>query len=328
MLRVNNKGLMPRGVSMRSILAAIIFALAGPVGASAYSTAALKDKDVQKAEKIIAKLHRLEAVTASHVDFRAYKTEIKGLYPELFAKASELSESDLKTDLTTAVFLYETAYRTGLDLSVSGANCDVEVRETYLKLCRESRDRNPTRLLWSKARLHTKWGEAVIRSYRGASDHGTLKELSHLEAERKVDIILAEQALASLSRLAGMVEGYSTGEAFEAALRAKRISFEQLSQEISESVLAVDQALASMPRGRLHLLLSNARSSYRDGLFWWGKVNRVYAKTVSVNNLASAEPLKLIGLPSRTVSGTVLANWKSALRYTREAEKALSALQS
>jgi hypothetical protein len=326
MLQAPSKGLTSGVASIRLVLVTVIFALA-PAGASAYSTAALTAKDVQKAERIIAKLHRLEEVTATAVDFRAYKAESTGLFPGLFVDASELQEGNLKTDLTTAVFLYERAYRAGFDPGARATDCEGEVREIYLKLCRESRDGNPTRLLWSKARLHTGWATAVVRSYRGATDTETLTELSRLEAERKRDILLAKHALAALRRLAGVVETYSTGDALEEAVRVKRVSFEQLSREISESLMAVEQVLASLPRGRLYVLLDNARGSYRDGLFWWGKVYRMREMTVSVNNLAAPDPLRLIGLSPGTVTGTVLANWRSALRYAREAEIVTSALK-
>jgi hypothetical protein len=83
-----------------------------------------------------------------------------------------------------------------------------------------------------------------------------------------------------------------------------------------------------MPRGRLYLLLDNARSAYRDGAFWWGKTYRLQERTVSVNNLVATDPLKEVGLSADGVNSAVLANWGTALRYTEEAEKALRALKS
>jgi hypothetical protein len=328
MSQVKYKSLMPRVASVRLFLISVIFSLAVPAAASAYSTAALRDKDVQKAERIIVKLHRLEEVTATALDSDAYKAEIAGLYPGLFVDASELRESDLKTDLTTAVFLYETAYRTRLDLGARRTDCVNEMREIYLKLCRETQDGDSLRLLWSMARLHTRWGEAVVRSYRGAADPETLKELSEIEAERKVDITLAEHAVAALKGLAERVGTFSSEDAFENALRAKEISFEQVSGEGSKALSTVDRVLASLPRGRLYLLLHNARCSYQDGLFWWGKTYRIRERTVSVNNLSAPDPLKVIGLSASTVNSTALANWRNALKYMLEAEKAISSLKA
>jgi hypothetical protein len=330
MLQGQNKGLKPHTAPVKLVLACIIFALAAPMAASASPAAALRDKDVKKAEKILIKLRRLEEVSASPVNFRAYKAEMAGLYPGLFVDASELGESDLKTDLMTAVFLYERAYRTGPDSGARITDCDGETREIYLKLCREILDSGgtPARLLRSKARLHTKWAEAIVRFYRGATGPRALAELSEIKAERKVDIALAEQALAALKSLAARVGDYSSGEAFEDAVRAKRISFEQLAREMAEALSTVDQALASLPRGRLYLLLHNARSSYREGLYWWGKTYQLQQKTISVNNLAAPDPLKVNGLTTSTVLFTALANWRSALRYTQEVEKAIGTLRA
>jgi hypothetical protein len=312
------------------VSAALAFTILGGVAYGASPAASLGDKDVRKAEKIIAKLHRLEEAVASPIDFRTYKADINGLYPGLFVDTSELGESDLKTDLSTAVFLYERAYRTGPDSGARITDCDGETRGIYLNLCLEiqEHDGSPARLLWSKARLHTKWAEAIVRSYRGATGPGTIAELSEIEAERKVDIALAERALAALKNLAARVGDYPSGEAFEDAVRAKRISFEQLTQEMAAALSTVDQALASLPRGRLYLLLHNARSSYREGLYWWGKTYRLQQKTVSVNNLTAPDPLKVNGLSASTVNNTVLANWRSALRYTQEVEKAIGTLRA
>jgi hypothetical protein len=322
------KGLVPYVAAAKLAVVAIVFALAAPAAANASSNTPLRDKDIKKAEKIISKLRRLEGVTASPADYGSYKAEMTRLYPGLFLEVSELGEGDLKTDLTTAVFLYDTAYRTWFDLSARRTDCGGEVRDIYLKLCRETRDGNPTRLLWSKARLHTKWGQAVVRSYRGVTDSETLAELSEIEAERKVDLTLVELAIASLRKLAGRVDSYSSGVAFEEAMRSKKISFEQLSREISDALMTVDQSLHSLPRGQLYALLQNARDSYRDGVFWWGKTYLQYERTVSVNSLAAPDPLKVSGLRASTVNDTVLANWRNALRYTREAERVVSALKS
>lgn len=312
-------------ISVNLILAAIIFAAAAPAAASTYSTAALKDKDVKRAEKIIAKLRRLEAVSAPSTDFRAYRAEMADSYPGLFIDASGLGESDLKTDLATAVFLHERAYLATSHSGARLADCTGEIRGSYLRLCLESRDGSPASLLRSKAHLHTKWAEAVVRFYRGAAEAGTLAELSEIEAERKADIILAENALTSFKRVAVMVGYYSSDEAFKGALRAQKISPDGLSDEIAKALLEVDRVLAALPRGRLHLMLHNARCCYADGLFWWGKTSPSRARVVSVNNLVAADPLKVIGLTPGVAAASAFANWRNALRYTQEVERVVGA---
>lgn len=327
MSQVNAKCFTPRAASLKFALASVMFVLAVPAAAPAYTAAALRDEDVRKAERVIAKLRRLEVVTAA-ADVRAYEAEMMRLYPGLFADASELHESGLKADLTTAVFLYESAYRNGFNLRAGGADCGGEVRETYRKLCRETQGTDSPGLLWSKARLHTRWGEAVVRSHRGATDRETLRELSEIEAERAVDVILAERAVTSLKALAGRVGAFSSEEAFGYSSAGGKLSYEQLSEECSEALSALDRIVASLPRARLRLLLDNARSSYRDGLYWWGKTRRLRERTISVKDLSDADPLKAIGLPASAVNGTALANWRSALKYTRAAEKAIGALKA
>jgi hypothetical protein len=307
--------------------AAFVFTISGVVAYGAAPAASLRDKDVGKAEKIIVKLHRLEESVASPIDFHTYKTDINGLYPGLFVDASELRDGDLKTDLTTAVFLYESAYRAWAAPDASTLRCEYYLREAYLRLCRESRNGPPTQFLWSKARLHTEWAEAVLRFQRGDADPETLKELSEMRAERKFDLILAERAVAALRKLAERVNSFSSVVEAEKGRAGASLSSKELSEEISVALLTVNSVLASLPRSPLYFMLRNALDSYRDGLFWWGKISQRREMTVSINSLVATDPLKVIGLDAGTVSRTTLDNWREALRYTERAEKAISALK-
>jgi hypothetical protein len=319
-----SKSLLPSTASVGLIFASLCVALALPASVSATSTPALTDKDIKKAEKIITKLRRLEEVTASPLDFRTYEAEIKRIYPAIFADASEVRESDLKTHLTTAVFLYDAAYRNWFELINLTTDCDRELREIYRKLCREDRGGDPACLLWSKARLHTKYGEAVVRSYRGATDPVTLSVLAEMEEERQADLILAAHAVAALRELGVRVKVYLPHAESETGRRATRVSFGQFSGEVSSALRVVDQVLASMPRSPLRLLLHNARSGYRDGLFWWEKVYLRQEMTVSALSLAAPDPLNAVGLEADVVRMTALNNWSSALKYTDRAEKAVN----
>jgi len=318
---------MPGVAAAKVVLASVVIALSASA-AVARSSTALCERDIRKAEKIIAKLHRLEEVMAPGADFDSYKAEIKGLYPSLFVDASGLHEGDLKTDLTTAVFLYEAAYRARLGSGARGDDCADEIRGAYLKLCLETSAGDPSGLLRAKARLHARWGAAVVLYYRGARDPGTLRELSEMEAERKVDLALAERAVGLLRRLTGRLGVSSSGEASDEMTWVNSLPYEQLSAEGSEALSNVERILASLPRGRLRLLLHNAWSSCRDGLYWWGKTYLRERKTVPANELASPDPLKVIGLPTGIVRSNVLANWRNAFKYTLEAERAIGMLKA
>jgi hypothetical protein len=74
--------------------------------------------------------------------------------------------------------------------------------------------------------------------------------------------------------------------------------------------------------------LQNAGNSYRDVLFWWAKTYLMEKGAVSLNNLAAPDPLKLSGVSASTVNDAIFANWRSALRYAREAERAVNTLKS
>src|SRR5205823_14512711 len=106
----------------------------------------------------------LEEAAASR-DPDAYRRASGKLYPGLFVNVSELREGDLKTDLATAVTLYESAYRTRRAAASTAPDCASELRETYFRLCLENAG-DRTGLLRAKARLHARWAEAELRYLR------------------------------------------------------------------------------------------------------------------------------------------------------------------
>jgi len=83
----------------------------------------------------------------------------------------------------------------------------------------------------------------------------------------------------------------------------------------------LDAALAALPRGRLYNLLRNARDSYRDGLYWHGKTLPGRSSVISVHALNARDGLKEMRLDASAVDTTVLANWRSAERFTKRAEE-------
>src|SRR5205085_3442289 len=160
-------------------------------------------KDTGKAEAVLAKLSLLEVAAASR-DSDAYRKAAGRLYPGLFVAVSELHDSDLKTDLSTAVMLYESAYRIPTAAASTAPDCASELRETYFRLCLENAG-DRTALLRAKARLHAHWADAELHYLRGDRDAATLDAVAQVRAERSTDTALAEEALRALKELADRV---------------------------------------------------------------------------------------------------------------------------
>jgi hypothetical protein len=272
---------------------------------SASADAATHDKDLKRAEAVVAKLRRLEEAAATK-EFGAYRKAAQEIYPSLFASVADLREGDIKTDLSTAAALYESAYRTGATVDARAADCSRELRAFYFQLCRESAGR--THLLWAKARLHTQFAEAAILYARGDRSPSTLDMLAQVSAERSSDLALAEEALRALKELAVEVSAGST---------------KQSSERTAATLGEVESILASLPRGQLQQLLRNARDAFRDGIFWQLKTMPARALVVSVNSLDAPDPLRQVNLRADDADRAAIQNWRAALKFIGKAEEAI-----
>lgn len=281
----------------------------------------LRNKDRERAEKIIEKLHRLANLTSAAPDYRTYRKTVAKLYPGLFIDVSALPDGDLKTDLSTAAFLYEEVYYTWFTSGSSPINCAGQVRALYQSLCRTSQSYTRAQFLWAKARLHTGWAEAVVRFQSGVRDAGTMSALSRMEAERAIDLKLACRAVAILKGLDEKVISYSTLGEFEQQGVIGKISFESFFEDYMSVAGVVDAILASLPRNVVYYQLQNARNSYHNGLFWWEKTYRRAKVTISANSLAASDPLKTLGMQPEAVNYTVICNWRGGRKYIEKAEK-------
>jgi hypothetical protein len=280
----------------------------------------LREKDLRKGESIIEKLRRLEKSTSDIIDLSHYKTLFNKMYPGLFVEVAELKDSDLKTDLTTAVFLYEQAF---LELGNSRERkfkCEDERRSVYARICAENRSDTLAKFLLAKARLHTLWADSTVKYQRGAINSYTLTVLEEIRRERRHDLELAERAVAALKTLSEKVCAYSSLAEFEERGTIARVSFERFANDATQVLGSVDRILQSLPRGPLFYTLYHARNSYDDGLFWWQKTYRRKKLVVNVNSLNISDEVKTLNFDPGVTSYTVAINWRKAVEQTRRAE--------
>ncbi|MFL6282161.1 MAG: hypothetical protein ACJ74Q_03230 [Pyrinomonadaceae bacterium] len=280
-----------------TLLCLFVFA-AGSEARAARVEGASRAKDLKRAEVVVSKLKRLEESAASREPGVLRKAASK-VYPGLFSTVSKLKDSDLKTDLSTAVALYDSAARdAGGHVAL---DCSRELRASYSRLCREaaaSSDVGRADLLAAKARLHTRFAEAELRHARGARDDATLETLSLIRAERSTDIALAREALRELKQLTGTPAD-------------------------SDRLEEVELILASLPRGQVYMLLRNAFDASRDALCWQNRTLPSRSLVVSVNSYASPDPLRIIDARSDDADRAALGNQRVAQRFIERAEKAI-----
>lgn len=287
----------------------------------------LREKDIARGESIVGKLRRLEQLTRESANSEKHRKLVAKMYPGLFVEVADLRESDLKTDLTTAVFLYDEVLQSQIDSNNAAPDCKEEPREIYAQLCAENKSGTLPGFLMAKARLHTRWAEAVINYHRGLNDVVTMATLELIRSERDNDVTLARQAVEALQVLEKNVYTYASLAEFEEQRTLARLPFERLSKELSETLQSVDRILLSLPRSPLFYPLYHARNSYSNGIFWWQKTHRRSKLVVNVKAFNEPDELKFSGLDAGEVSYTIVINWRNAIRHTREAANIIEALK-
>ncbi|HEX5707132.1 MAG TPA: hypothetical protein VFX96_07540 [Pyrinomonadaceae bacterium] len=258
---------------------------------------------------------------ATRDDARGLRAAAARLYPGLFITVADMHQSDLKTDLDTAVFLYEEAARAWLTSGGSAADCGRERRDIYVPLCLALRGGTRRQLLISKARLHARWAEAAVRGFRGEDNAETLSALSAMKAARANDLLLAASVVETLKSLEETVNTILTTDP-EGRRTVSRAAFDKSHAKLAEALRESGAQIAAMPRSAAFYSLSKAWRGYKDGLFWYQKVHQSKRLVVAVGGF-DTDPLKDLRLDAEQVTDTVAANWNAAVKSTRAAQQSL-----
>ena len=288
----------------------------------------LREKDIARGESIVLKLRRLEQLTKESARSGRHRKLVARMYPGLFVEVADLRESDLRTDLTTAVFLYDDVLQSQIDSNNSAPDCESEPREIYARLCEENKGGTLQDFLVAKARLHTRWAEAVIDYHRGTGDVVTMATLQLIREERHHDLRLARQAVEALQALEKNLCNYASRAEFEEGRALARVSFERLSGDASGALASVDRILLSLPRGPLFYTLYHARASYANGLFWWQKAHRRGKLVVDAKAFNEPDGADSSKLNAGDVGYTIAINWRNAIKHTREAASIIESFKT
>src|SRR5258708_16026568 len=134
------------------------------------------------------------------------------------------------------------------------------------------------------------------------------------------DQILTARAIAALKRLDRDVLVYRSLGDFEESGKLARVSFETFRNDLAEVTAEVEPLLSRLPPSRLKTEIGNALDSYRDGAFWWQKIDQ--PRVVHVSALAFSEPTRTSSDTAllSSVPYTVAIHWRQAEKYLKRAE--------
>ncbi len=138
------------------------------------------------------------------------------------------------------------------------------------------------------------------------------------------EMVLASRLIVALKRLEKDVLVFRSLGDFEANGKLARVSYQAFRSDLNEVTTEVEPLLARLPQSRVKTELSNALDSYRDGEFWWQKIDQ--PRVVNVSALTSAANSRA---PSDTafadtIPYTVTIHWRQAGRYLKRAEQLMN----
>ena len=167
------------------------------------------------------------------------------------------------------------------------------------------------------------YGQSLARANQPVNTETFITEARIETSEDQSNRIVAERAITALKRLDRDVLVYRSLGDFEENGKLARVPFEAFQDHLQEVRAEVAPLLSRLPQSKLKSEISNALDSYRDGAFWWQKIDQ--PRVVHVSALAS----EITRAPSdtaflSTVPYTVAIHWRQAGSYLKSAEKIMS----
>lgn len=140
------------------------------------------------------------------------------------------------------------------------------------------------------------------------------------ENETQDERVLAKRALSALKRLDNQVIIYRSLGDFEAEGKLARVSFARFANDLQAVSNEVEPMLSRMPQSRLKTEITNTLDSYRDGAFWWQKIDQprvVHVSALTTETYRTSSDSAFLA----SVPYTVAIHWRQANRYLKHAEE-------
>lgn len=133
----------------------------------------------------------------------------------------------------------------------------------------------------------------------------------------------AARAIAALNRLDKHVLVYESRGEFEASGTLSRVPLETFKDYLKHATAEVEMILPHLPQGRLKTHIANALASYRDGTFWWGKIDHPLVVNISTLSFEKTRTHSDAVFMS-TVPYTIAIHWRHARKSLHSAERLIS----
>lgn len=133
----------------------------------------------------------------------------------------------------------------------------------------------------------------------------------------------AQQAIEQLKRLEQSVIVYKSLGEFEETGKLASVPIEAFTKQLAEVTVELNQIMARLPASKMKDQLANSLASYRDGAFWWAKLDQRRVVSVAALEYESKQIIPLDAAFASTIPYTVAVHWRQASRYLAKAERNL-----
>jgi hypothetical protein len=287
----------------------------------------LSERQQAKTEQLIGQLEQLGVLASTNPRYDEYVSSVRRLSMGFKEEVLKIQEGDIKTDLLTALYLYERVLSDWRELEThksTESRCAKDEAGADPSLCQNGFLAQRASL-WNKARCHTGWARAVLHSGKSMQDDALANALREMRAERELDRMSARRAIEALKELREDVIIYRSQGEFEEGRSLARVSFENFTEHLQRVAPLVKHILYRLPENRLKLEIRNALLSYLDGGFWWSKVYSPAVINVAGGRFASRERTLLDKAYFSTDLYTVAINWRQGSQHLKRAEAMLDA---
>jgi hypothetical protein len=142
-----------------------------------------------------------------------------------------------------------------------------------------------------------------------------------IETKATDEMVLAARSMAALKRLEKDVLVYRSLGEFEANGKLAKVSYQAFRNDLNEVTAEVEPLLSRLPQSKLKAELGNALASYRDGEFWWQKIDQPRVVNVSALTSSGYSRGPSDNAFGDTIPYTVTIHWRQANRYLRRAQQ-------
>jgi hypothetical protein len=132
-----------------------------------------------------------------------------------------------------------------------------------------------------------------------------------------------QKAVVLLKRLEQKVIVYRSLGDFEDNGKLARVPLKDFEAELQNVTRELEVTLARMPASQLRTQVVNSLASYRDGTFWWQKIDQPRVVDVSALRYEFLPTLSDTALNS-SIPYNVAIHWRQAARYLARAEELLA----